>query len=73
MSALEKAPVGSVAIDPHVAAALEFATRSNHPVYDCIYLAVAVHQGMQVVTDDRRFAAAAARLGLSDRIRLLGS
>lgn len=73
MSELEKAPVASLPIEPHVAAALELATRSNHPVYDCIYLAVAIHQGVQVVTDDRRFAAAAARLALGDRVRLLGS
>ncbi len=71
MSELEKAPVASLAITPHVAAALELATRSNHPVYDCFYLAIAIHRGLQLITDDRRFAAAAARLGQNDRIRLL--
>ena len=70
---LQRAPVASVAIEAHVAGALEMAIRSNHPVYDCLYLALAVHQGLQVVTDDHRFAAAAGRLGLSDRVRLLGT
>jgi predicted nucleic acid-binding protein len=73
MSELEKAPVASLAMEPYVSAALELAARGNHPVYDCVYLAVALHHGLTLVTDDRRFAAAAARLGLSDRIRLLGS
>jgi predicted nucleic acid-binding protein len=73
MSELEKAPVASIPIEPHVAHALELGARANHPVYDCIYLAVALHQRTYVVTDDRRFAAAAARVALSDHVRLLGS
>ncbi len=73
MSDLQSAPVALFAIEPHVATALELACRSNHPVYDCIYLALAIHQGTHVVTDDRRFAAAAARVELGSRVRLLGA
>lgn len=73
MSELQSAPVALFAIEPHVTTALELAASANHPVYDCFYLALAIHQNTQVVTDDRRFAAAAARADLSGRVRLLGS
>jgi len=72
MSELQQAPIASLAIEPYISAALQLAARGNHPVYDCVYLAVAIHHGITVVTDDRRFAAAAARLGLSERVCLLG-
>jgi predicted nucleic acid-binding protein len=42
-------------------------------VYDCLYLAVTIQRDTQVLTDDRRFADAATRLGLGERVRLLGS
>lgn len=70
---LERAPVLSLPIEPHVAAALELAIRCNHPVYDCLYLALAIQQDTQVVTADRRFADAATRVGLGDRVQLLGT
>ena len=74
MAELGNAPVASFAIEPHVARALEIATQINHPVYDCFYLALALHEGITVVTDDRRFAAAvASRPELNGRVRLLGS
>ena len=71
---LRVSPVTSVAIEPHLPAALALATEMRHPVYDCIYLAVAISRNIQVVTDDRRFAAAVGRLPhLAGRARLLGS
>jgi predicted nucleic acid-binding protein len=73
MSELQSAPVALLAIEPHVTTAIELACRSNHPVYDCFYLALAIHHGTQLVTDDRRLAAAATRADLDDRVRLLGS
>ena len=73
MAELGNAPVASFAIEPHVARALEIATQINHPVYDCFYLALALHEGITLVTDDRRFAAAvASRPELNGRVRLLG-
>ncbi len=71
MTELGNAPVASLAIEPHVARALKLATEIDHPVYDCVYLALALHYDTHVVTDDRRFAAAAARTDLADRVRLL--
>ena len=73
MSELESAPVASMPIEPHVSRALQLSIQASHPVYDCIYLAIALHHRTHVVTDDRRFVAAAGRLALNDRVRLLGS
>jgi predicted nucleic acid-binding protein len=43
----------------------------GHPVYDCLYLALALQRGTHVVTADRRFAAVATRPELAGRVRLL--
>ena len=40
--------------------ALRLALALDHPVYDCLYLALALRMGATVVTADRRFAAAVA-------------
>ena len=57
LSELQNAPVRSVAFEPHLDQALKLATEIGHPVYDCVYLALAVHHETHVVTADRRFAA----------------
>lgn len=41
--------------------AFRLARLLDHPVYDCLYLALAVDEGAPVVTADTRFVAAAAR------------
>ncbi len=73
LSELLNAPVASVAIEPHLDRALRLATEIGHPVYDCVYLAVALHHQTHVVTADRRFAAAAAQPALAGRVRLLSA
>ncbi len=73
MSELRKAPVASLAMEAHLGPALRLATALGHPVYDCVYLALALHHGTHVVTADRRFAAVAARLNLAERVQLLGA
>jgi predicted nucleic acid-binding protein len=70
---LLNAPVATLAIEPYVGQALDLATTIGHPVYDCLYLALAVHHQTYVVTADRRFASAANLPELSGRIRLLSS
>jgi predicted nucleic acid-binding protein len=70
---LIKAPVASLPMEPHLQAALALAVEFQHPVYDCIYLALALQHDSQVVTADRRFAAIAAQPRMKDRVRLLGS
>ena len=53
---LASAPPG---FDP-VPRAVRLARLLDHPVYDCVYLSLAVDLGRPVVTADRRFVAAAA-------------
>lgn len=72
MTQLTQAPVTPVPIERHVQRALEIATELRHPVYDCVYLAVALQRGEEFVTDDRRFAiAVAARPEWAERVRIL--
>lgn len=49
---------GDAALAPR---ALRLARLLDHPVCDCLYLALAMEAAAPVVTADRRFAAAAAR------------
>src|SRR5205814_8140827 len=61
LSELANAPVASLAMEPYLDRALELATEIGHPVYDCVYLALALHHDTHVVTADRRFASVAGR------------
>jgi predicted nucleic acid-binding protein len=70
-SELANAPVVLVAMEPHLQRALSLAVEIGHPIYDCVYLALALHHETHVVTADRRFVAAADRAGLADRVRRL--
>lgn len=44
-------------------AALSLATRLDHPVYDCLYLALALSRGAALATADMRFAGVIRRTG----------
>jgi predicted nucleic acid-binding protein len=44
--------------------ALQMALDLNHPIYDCLYLALAQRLALPLVTADRRLIAAVARGGL---------
>jgi predicted nucleic acid-binding protein len=69
-SAPLRLPAGEVALANR---ALELALLLDHPVYDCIYLALALQHEVPVVTADRRFAQAAARVPeAAPFVRLLG-
>jgi len=72
-SDLRKAPVASLPIEPHLEQALKLAIEIGHPIYDCLYLALALRHQTHVVTADRRFAAAANLPHLSGTVRLLDS
>lgn len=69
---LRGAPLASLPIEPVLDRALELAIEIGHPVYDCLYVALALRHDTYVVTADRRFAAASA-LTLARRVRLLGA
>ncbi|MDO9709169.1 type II toxin-antitoxin system VapC family toxin [Paracraurococcus lichenis] len=56
---------------PLHAASLALATRLDHPVYDCLYLALALARGAALATADTRFARAIRRAdALPDRLVL---
>ena len=58
LAELYSAPVTTVPVEADIVSALEIANRLRHPVYDCLYLALAVREQAQLVTADRRFVAA---------------
>ncbi len=71
--ALAMAPVTIVPSRDILADALRLSAALDHPVYDCLYLALASRDSVPLVTADRRFADSAwrdARVG--PLIRLLG-
>ncbi len=69
---LYNAPVATLPIEDYLRAASDLAALLDHPVYDCVYLALAVAEDSYVVTADRRFHAAVERVeALQGRVRLL--
>jgi predicted nucleic acid-binding protein len=56
---------------PHAARAAEIAEEIDHPVYDCLYLAVAETEGDVLVTIDARLGTKVAKTSLRRRLRLL--
>jgi predicted nucleic acid-binding protein len=61
MAALRRAPVRLVPDESLAEMALELALELAHPVYDCLYLALAEDERVPLVTDDRRLLGTAAR------------
>lgn len=53
--ALRRAPVALIPAGELLDRALILAIELGHPIYDCVYLALALQRGMQVVSADRRF------------------
>lgn len=69
---LLSSPIATSPIETDIDAALRLATDLNHPIYDCLYLALALRTDSYVVTADRRFVDLGGRRGdLSGRIRPL--
>jgi predicted nucleic acid-binding protein len=73
LAELMSAPVTSLPAESYIASALQLGAALRHPIYDCLYLAVAIQHQAYVVTADRRFAAIGDRPEMSGRVRLLGS
>jgi predicted nucleic acid-binding protein len=51
-------------IEPFLDRALEIASAIDHPIYDCLYIAMAEHLAVPLVTADKRLASAIRRAGL---------
>ena len=58
---------------PVMPRALRLAVDLEHPIYDCIYLALAEQVGDELLTADRRFLAAVASTDHASRVRELGT
>jgi predicted nucleic acid-binding protein len=72
LQALLNAPVATPRTEDDLASALSLANQLAHPVYDCLYLALAIREDTQVVTADTRFFAVAERHAVSrGRVRLI--
>jgi predicted nucleic acid-binding protein len=61
LAALSEAPIVLTPMPFVTADALRLALLIGHPIYDCLYLALALQTQVPLVTADRRFAAAVAR------------
>jgi predicted nucleic acid-binding protein len=69
---LSKAPVEVVETGLEMQAqALQLGCQLDHPVYDCLYLAVALDRGAALATADRRFLGVVRRTAILSPERLL--
>lgn len=66
-------PIELVPSGPLTVAAFACASELDHPVYDCLYLACAVHIGGILITADDRFVRAVADSPYTRFVRRLGS
>jgi predicted nucleic acid-binding protein len=74
LTELLNAPVATTTFEGDLLAAAELASRLDHPVYDCVYLAMAIRENTYVVTADSRFHAVVDRSPtLRGAVRLLGA
>lgn len=62
--ALRVAPVRLVPAERHLEAAIKLATQLRHSLYDCLYLALALGERVQLITADQRFAERVRRDGM---------
>ena len=67
LSPIELVPSGLL-----TAAAFACAAELDHPVYDCLYLACAIHIGSMLITADDRFVRAVAGSPYARFVRRLG-
>lgn len=58
---LKAAPVLTIPLEADIQIALGLASELSHPIYDCIYLALAQRESTYVITADRRFASLVSR------------
>jgi predicted nucleic acid-binding protein len=70
---LMRVPIRLVPMSNLISSALALAFRLDQPVYDCLYLALAIDESSVLVTADIRFArATSAHAELRDRVLRLG-
>ncbi|MCC2663418.1 MAG: hypothetical protein K0S96_719 [Geminicoccaceae bacterium] len=65
LSAVDRGEVFLAEDERFMAAALMLATSTRHKVADCVYVALAEHEGAALATADRRLASLAERRGVA--------
>jgi predicted nucleic acid-binding protein len=65
-------PIDYRPLRPLASRAAALARDLDHPIYDCLYLALAEVEDTTMVTADRRLIAAVRGTALADRVSLLG-
>lgn len=55
LKVLDRAPVRDLPTPPLVPAGLELALTLGHPIYDCLFLALAIEQDCELLTADDSF------------------
>lgn len=58
---IEDSPIEIISDELLTPMAFELCLELNHPIYDCLYLALALDRKLPVITDDRRLVALGAR------------
>ena len=61
VGALRVAPVRLVPAEQHLEAAIALATQLRHSLYDCLHLALALGERVQLITADQRFVQSVRR------------
>jgi predicted nucleic acid-binding protein len=73
LALLRGAPVLLVPIEDLIDDATRLAIDLDHPVYDCLYLALALRQDSRLITADQQFARTVSRdRALANRVVMLG-
>ena len=65
LNAVDRGEIRLAEDERFMAAALMLATLMNHKVADCVYVALAEHEGAALATADRRLASLAERRGVT--------
>jgi predicted nucleic acid-binding protein len=71
LEVLDRAPLHVRPIRPYLPRALAIASMINHPVYDCVYLALGESLDVPVVTADSRFLSAVRLASSSFKVQAL--
>ena len=71
LDALLEAPVALTPSRDLLGRAMDLALELEHPVYDCLYLALALARGVPLVTADERLAKAVRKRKRAVRVTLL--
>ena len=71
LAGFRRLPIRRLPDDGLLALALRLGVEMSHPVYDCLYLALALETGVSLLTADERFSRVLVANGYGERLRPL--